>query len=331
MPLRVRVFGVSSIVLPVSAFLLASCGSASSPGTGTSPEHRAGTDAGLKLGDAVISYFQGKTDRASVDALVASTALKGLDQMLSSLVQPTASEVPETAQRGSGMTKVLLEFTDAKSQNTQFTLTSRSMRTQQPSQPLTRATQLSRSVHPLGMLIMRECERLVERRVIPQAQRQGAWRFQAAGPVDVRHLPQFRLGASLLGYGWNVVDEPCVLAFGHHLHGYRTPRAWTPRAWTSRAHELRPPITADDSHRRHRSGRGGAAALGGGRAHKDRCAVAPVPELRRETGGGIRRSGMGRYRQGYTGTKRAAILAAACSSMAGIACEYTSRVMLMLA
>ena len=144
MALRVRVFGVSCIVLLVSAFLLASCGSASSPGTGTSPEHtassdtastlggdwigtspehRAGTDAGLRLGDAVISYFQGKTDRAAVDALVASTALKGLDQMLSSLVQPTVSRVPETGQRWSGMTKVLLEFTHAKSQNAQFTLT----------------------------------------------------------------------------------------------------------------------------------------------------------------------------------------------------------------
>ena len=144
MALRVRVFGVSCIVLLVSAFLLASCDSASSPGRvtspehtvssdttstlggdwiGTSPEHRAGTDAGLRLGDAVISYFQGKTDRAAVDALVASTALKGLDQMLSLLVQPTASSVPETVQRGSGMAKILLEFTDAKSQDTVFTLT----------------------------------------------------------------------------------------------------------------------------------------------------------------------------------------------------------------
>jgi len=123
MALRVRVFGVSCIVLLVSAFLLASCGSASSPGTGTSPEPKAGSDTASTLGDTVISYFQGKTDRAAVDALVASTAPKGLDQMLSSLVQPTVSRVPETGQRGSGMTKVLLEFTDAKSQNAQFTLT----------------------------------------------------------------------------------------------------------------------------------------------------------------------------------------------------------------
>jgi hypothetical protein len=146
MALRVRVFGVSCIVLLAFAFLLASCGSASSPGTGTSldrtatsdtastlggdwigtsSEHRAGTDAGLRLGDAVISYFQGKTDRAAVDVLVAPTALKGLDQMVSLLVEPTASSVPETGGPSArpGRTKVLLEFRDAKSQDAVFTLT----------------------------------------------------------------------------------------------------------------------------------------------------------------------------------------------------------------
>jgi len=58
------------------------------------------------------------------------------------------------------------------------------------------------------------------------------------------------------------------------------------RIWTSRAHGLRPPITAGDSHRRHCSGCGGAAALGGGRAPEDRHAVTEVPKPRCNKGTG---------------------------------------------
>jgi hypothetical protein len=148
MALRMRVLAAPCGVLLVSAFLLGSCSSTSPLGTGdspqsttgsdtastlsntvvlsgTTPEHRLASGAALKLGDAVISYFQGTTDQASVDALAASTALESVDRMLASLGQPTASRVVVTADQGagSGVTKVVLEFTDAKSQDTQFTLT----------------------------------------------------------------------------------------------------------------------------------------------------------------------------------------------------------------
>jgi hypothetical protein len=67
--------------------------------------------------------IEGKTERAAVDALVAPTAPRGLDQALSWPAHPTVSEVPEVVQRESGRATVLLEFWEAVSQNKQFTLT----------------------------------------------------------------------------------------------------------------------------------------------------------------------------------------------------------------
>ena len=115
---------ISCAVLLTSALTLASCGSEGPDWLGTSPVHAAASDAALKLGDAVVSYFGGKLDLAALEGLVAPSAQEGLAQMLSSLGQPTACEVTSTASCvSSSEVWVVLRFADTKSKQAEFTLT----------------------------------------------------------------------------------------------------------------------------------------------------------------------------------------------------------------
>ncbi len=101
MPRRVRAVVLSCAVLPVAALtfavalLLSSCGEgaymATSPAIGIG--FAKGRPAVQQLGDTVVSYLNGKTDHATVQALVGPSAQDGLAQMLSSLKKPTGSRV----------------------------------------------------------------------------------------------------------------------------------------------------------------------------------------------------------------------------------------------
>jgi hypothetical protein len=115
---------MSCVVLLTAALTMASCGSDDLGWLGTSPVHAAASDAALKLGDAVVAYFGGKLDLAVVEGLVVPSAHESRAQMLSSLGEPTACTVTETASYvSSSEVWVVLRFADAKSKQPEFTLT----------------------------------------------------------------------------------------------------------------------------------------------------------------------------------------------------------------
>ncbi len=93
-----------------------------SPNWGTGS--RAAKEAALRLGDAVVSHFAGKTDLASVQALVDPSAEEDLAQMISVLVEPMDCEVTRTAgSDSSDVVQVWLVFEDTESQQPAYSLT----------------------------------------------------------------------------------------------------------------------------------------------------------------------------------------------------------------
>jgi len=85
---------------------------------------RAARDAAERFGDAVVSYLGGKTDLASVEALVAPSAKEDLTRMISTLVAPRGYKVTRTAgSDSSDVVQVWLLFEDSGSQQPAHSLT----------------------------------------------------------------------------------------------------------------------------------------------------------------------------------------------------------------
>jgi hypothetical protein len=159
MPHRIPAVVLSCALLLTAALLLASCGSEAAVGTSTAQAVTTqtvttdirletttttttefygpmttsvalglaasqGIDVVRQLGDAVISYLNGKGDLAAVQALVAPSAQDGLAQMLSLLSQPTRCRVEGMSQYGlSNEIQVDLLFVEARSEPADFTVT----------------------------------------------------------------------------------------------------------------------------------------------------------------------------------------------------------------
>jgi hypothetical protein len=89
-------FAALSAVMLMASLVMAACSSggtkalAAGSGIVDVAEHQ-GTDAVDHLGDAVVSYLAGKEDLSAVQALVAPSALAGLNEMLSSIGRPSRS------------------------------------------------------------------------------------------------------------------------------------------------------------------------------------------------------------------------------------------------
>jgi hypothetical protein len=93
----------------------------------TSPDwaarSQAATQKALRLGEAVVSYFEGSLDLTSVQDLVEESGRAGLAEMLGLLSAPTGADVAKVAGTDLGTEiRVVLTFQDAEAAQRDFTL-----------------------------------------------------------------------------------------------------------------------------------------------------------------------------------------------------------------
>ena len=113
---RARLVTILS-VLVATVLMPALCGSDEEDWTGLPLERLAAIDAAQELGDAVVSYLNGRLNLEAVEGLVAPSAREDLAQMLSSLDHPKSPTVQEVVGRvSSSRRQAVLRFVEAEAQ-----------------------------------------------------------------------------------------------------------------------------------------------------------------------------------------------------------------------
>ncbi len=116
MPRRILPRLVLCLILLAAVNTLVSCRSDEEDWLGLNSLSVASADAAKELGDAVLSYFDGRVLLEEVLALVSASAREDLTRMLSSLTDPVSVAVGATTGRTSSTKrKTELRFVEAES------------------------------------------------------------------------------------------------------------------------------------------------------------------------------------------------------------------------